>query len=806
MKKKNLSFMTLLMLTATLIGGCSCDNKSNENVNSLVIKVGNKEYSAKELYNELLSTGSGTNEAFAKILRLVVEQSMETTPNIQGAADLAAESFEEEVTSTATSNGISKDEARKQLLEDKGYESVEQMKSDIIYERKLELMTTTYWEENKTTYFDEYVANRLPYFMRHTLVQIDDYTNANKIANNVNISQPEAKKLADVVKDFEQHGDFVETAHLYSDDGSASTGGAYYIDNTYGANGYADEFVYGAYAFDAYTTRTEVDGTVTYTYGPVADKVSKLTGLSDTEAFAKYYENGFNFIDMNLFNLLGEVDDQTDRNAKDFFAIDNYNQDGTKSTSSMNDTDNYYARSIIFNRAINKPGVSVIGYNTKEEAIAAKAKHVVEYKVENDTKYILADENNNAIFFVAARGTSNSLWIHFLTISVSALSDIEDAKKFFSMSPDYKDDYVSYVELMANSESTSVRNKYINEIESHVKSYATGGLASTSGDESILKYDMVRHYITKGNISYMNDQLKNAINTYIDNKKIYTNTSLVNSLSADWKTHTDKLTTSTSPIVQTDVKPYECGVLFNRTNDDPNSTRNNVYTVFSTSDRICKYVYGTGYQVRLSYFYEKETSTADAEAFEQVAKDSTNKTLSFTDESNYTEYVSIGKDSATVILATPKVAAGYIFEGWYTDKNLTQRVPSTHDGRQYVDLSESRYTNSTVFFAKVVKGVSVEYKYVDNDGNEVNLPTTNSNGDRFKYNPDASDHTADIVLTGFTWEAGATAKEFKVVRSGQTFSGVEATETVVLSEEDVGKTITVYVIVEGDTRTTGGEE
>lgn len=806
MKKKNLSFMTLLMLTATLIGGCSCDNKSNENVNSLVIKVGNKVYSAKELYNELLSTGTGTNEAFAKVLRLVVEQTMETTANIQGAADLAAESFEEEVKTNAASNGISRDEARKQLLKDKGYESVEQMKSDIIYERKLDLMTTTYWEENKEAYYNEYVANRLPYLIRHVLVKIEDYTNANKIANNVNVSQPEAKKLADVVKDLEQHGDFVETAHLYSEDpGSVGTGGAYYMDNTYGANGFVDEFVYGTYAFDAYTTRTEVDGNVTYTYGPVEDKISKLAGLSDTEAFATYYENGFNFVDMNLFNILGEVDDQTDRNAKDFFSIDNYNQDGTKSTSSMNDTDNYYARSIIFNRAINKPGVSVIGYNTKEEAIAANAKHFVEYKVENDTKYILADENNNAIFFVAARGESNSLWVHFLTINVSALSNLEEAKKFFSISPDYADEDVSYVELMANSESASVRNKYINELESYVKSYVTSGKAGTNGDESILKYDMVRHYITKGNISYMTDQLKNAINSYIDNKKAFAKTNLVNAMADDWNVHTNKLTTSTSDLVQMDVKPYECGVLIPKNNDDQDALRNNVYSVFSTSDRICKYVYGEGYKVRLSYFYEKETSTTSAESFEPVVKDSTNKTLSFTEESNYTEYVSIGKNNDHFILATPKVAAGYVFEGWYTDKNLTQRVPDDHDGDQYVDLSESRYTNDTVFFAKVVKGVSVEYKYVDNTGNKVNPPVSNSNGDRYKYNPDESNHKVNIDLNGFVWPdvAPAKATSIKVARNGQTFNSENLPTELVLAQEDVGTTVTVYVIV---TEITGGNE
>ena len=157
MKKKSLSFMTLFMLTASLVGGCSCNKQSNENVSNLILKVGDKEYSAKELYNELLATGTGANEAFAKVLRLVVESSMETTANIQSAADLAVENFEEEVTNNSLSTGVSKEDARKQLLEEKGYTSVEQMKKDIIYNEKLTRITENYWQENKENYFNQYI-------------------------------------------------------------------------------------------------------------------------------------------------------------------------------------------------------------------------------------------------------------------------------------------------------------------------------------------------------------------------------------------------------------------------------------------------------------------------------------------------------------------------------------------------------------------------------------------------------------------------------------------------------------------------
>ena len=90
MNKKNLSFISLLALSLALVGGCKGGDK---NVSDIVLEVGNKKYTAEQLYNQLLSTGTGANEAFSIVLRLVVESSMETTKNIQTAADMAEETF-----------------------------------------------------------------------------------------------------------------------------------------------------------------------------------------------------------------------------------------------------------------------------------------------------------------------------------------------------------------------------------------------------------------------------------------------------------------------------------------------------------------------------------------------------------------------------------------------------------------------------------------------------------------------------------------------------------------------------------------
>lgn len=801
MKKKNVSFMTLFMLTAALIGGCSCNKQSDENVSNLVIKVGDKEYSAKQLYNDLLSTGTGSNEAFAKILRLVVESSMETSKNIQAAADLAAESFEEEVKNDSLTNGTSKDDSREKLLKEKGYSSVEEMKADIIYEQKLTRLKETYWEENKASYYNDYVSNRLPYFVRQVLVTVNknnSSSNQNKLANNVAISQTEAEKLYDVIKRFESGDSFKYVASEESDDAaSTGTGGAYYMDSSFGVNGYVDEFVYGTYAFDAYTTKSVNDGKVTYTYGANQTKLAKLAGLSDTETFSDYYENGFNFVDMSVVNILGKVyNASTSSSDKEYFSISAYekvldedgneqfNEDGSlklNSVSNLNSSENYYARSIIFNKAFNKPGVSVIGYETEQEAIDAGAKNYVELKMsDTDSKYILTDENKNPIFFVVARGNNNALWVHFLTINVSALNDLEDAKKFFTISPNKDDSYTSYVELMNTVGTKQEENSLISEIEGYIKSYVTEGVGSQTGDESILSYDMVNHYINKNNITYLNDELKNAINSYVLNRKNYLKAKSLNKVAEDWDTHTDKLYTHMTDFVQSGIKPYECAVLIDATNTE---TRLNPYNVVNnSSDSLCRYIYGEGYQVQLSYYYETTSTGSTNYTFTKIDSDSTDR-IYFGENSGYKKYVTIGENgSERIQLPTPSLQDGYEFFGWYTDKDLTNKVTE-------IDLSESRTTNNTIFFADVraVTATSINYTYKYENGSEVdsNVQINNANVKSQTY-AFGENNTITFSTSNVTSSA-VTAVKF-LDKDGNDLT------SITLTADDYGKTIDVVVV------------
>ena len=684
---------------------------------------------------------------------------------------------------------------------------LKELAADIIYEQKLTRLSETYWEENKENYYNDYVANRLPYLMRQVLVTVNSSntdSNKNKLANNVAMSQTEAKKLYDVIKRFEKGDSFKYVASEESDDaGSTGVGGAYLIDTTYSANGYADEFVYGTYAFDAYTTKSVNGDKVTYTFGADQTKLSKLAGLSDTETFSKYYENGFNFVDMSLVNILKDVyNASTSSNDKEYFTISankpvldengevELNEDGSvkyESASNLNSSENYYARSIIFNRAFNKPGVSVIGYETEQEAIDAGAKNYVELKMnEHDSKFILADENKNPIFFVVARGRDNKLWVHFLTINVSALDDLENAKKFFSLTADSEDNYLSYIELMNASGTKKEETTLINKIESHVKSYVTEGLADQTGEEgaSILNYDMVAHYMSKNNITYLNDELKNAINSYVTNRKTYLKTKTLNSITASWDVHTDKLATHMSEFIQRGVKPYECAVLIDATNTD---SRDNNY---KDVDHLCRYVYGLGYQVQLSYYYETTSAGSTNYTFSKVDEDKGDR-LYFDANSGYKKYVTIGEEGTNkVVLAKPALQEGYEFLGWYTDKDLTQKVAEDGEGNQYIDLSESRVTNNTIFFADVREKdvTTIKYTYQYADGSEVDSDVVISNTNTISQR---------YVTTGNNTISLATSKVTSKYVTPVKFLNEEGSEitSLTLTEADKNTTIEVVVVV-----------
>ena len=156
MKKKWLSLATLLCFGVGFISGCKNDGSSFDTLNidghDIVLTVGDTKYTADELFAEMLDSQTGAEEAYKTILRMMVENVIETDSNMEASWELMLDSFEEEVESKSLSEGISEDEAREALLKEEGYTSVDEKKAAYLYEVKLAKFQENYWNDRKDYY------------------------------------------------------------------------------------------------------------------------------------------------------------------------------------------------------------------------------------------------------------------------------------------------------------------------------------------------------------------------------------------------------------------------------------------------------------------------------------------------------------------------------------------------------------------------------------------------------------------------------------------------------------------------------
>ena len=119
MKKRWLSLLMLICFGIGFIGGCKDTDDSvvsklqNVDGNDIVLKIGeNKEYTANELFADMLNSDVGAQEVYERILRTVVMNSFDVDKNMTASWELMLDAFEEEVETTALSSGISEDQAR----------------------------------------------------------------------------------------------------------------------------------------------------------------------------------------------------------------------------------------------------------------------------------------------------------------------------------------------------------------------------------------------------------------------------------------------------------------------------------------------------------------------------------------------------------------------------------------------------------------------------------------------------------------------------------------------------------------------
>lgn len=629
------------------------------------------------------------NSVYKEALSVVVNKALETTKDIQTAYDMVLEKFEEEVKVYANYNVVSIQQARNALLEREGYLTMEEMKEDILREIKTMTLTEKYYEEVQAEYYDKFIEERLPYLVSHVHIRTSRNTNTPYFTS---IDSSDAKAIYDTIKMFEEGESFANVAlEMSEDSGSNTTGGSYYFDKTY-VSKFVDEFAYGVLLFDTYMSKNQ-DGS--YTFGLDRSKLEKVIGVSSNEDIENYYKNGFNFIDMNVVNYLGNYYDNT----RDYLQIRKYEKNGDDyiNVGNAGYTNNFYVKNIIFNRAFNKPGISVIGYSSLDE-IPSGVTNYVELKNGNDSKYILTDEKGNPLFMVVAQGSSSDYWIHFMKIDVSSLSNPEEAKLFFSIDKEKRimkmveekrtvlqqdgitdkvelenqlreymvtlKNYKTYVELNAETQSEIEIKKL--ELKTQILLNAINGECAgygcENGNKLLIQYDAFYHYLEEYSVS-LNSDIKDSVDLYITNERVKSKNSLTLLLNEMLDKHTTKLNTANSEEYLREIIPYEC-----------------MYKSGVTSSAMpeCRYIVGEGYEVKLKYIVN---NLGELES----------------------RWYKIDSSNSKIILPTPISEKEYGFLGWYKDTSFTQEISKDSQGNYYIDLSESRITNTTTFYAKIVK-------------------------------------------------------------------------------------------------------
>lgn len=694
MKKKWLSLATVLCFGVGFIGGCKNDGSNFEKLNidgkDIVLTVGDTKYTADELFAEMLNSQTGAEEAYKKILKMMVENVIETDSNMEASWDLMLDSFEEEVKTKSTSEGISEDEARTALLTEDGYSSVDEKKEAYLYEVKLAKFQEKYWAERKGYYFEKYLEERLPYYVKHVLVKTG-YSSARGPYASV-IDSDDAKDLYDVYSLLLKGEKFSYIMNHKSEDTGSADGKGYHMDLT---TSFVTEFLHGVFVVDSLmkNKQAEVEG--------LDSKI--LNYYLNQSVVAGENNYNFNIIHASDIENLGKTANSSDYNSISTYEKNDEQEDvsfGSLSNSKeYGSTSALYSRTIIFNQTFNNPGVSVIAYDLDEEI---PTDNYIELTIDGKKQKLLTDENGNLVFIACAKGSSSDLWVHFLTVDVSPFD--KNLELFYSIDQEktiekmveekrtelkqntaltdtdintqidaYKKEleaYQTYVDIKGG-ESQKTRNQIIEELEGYVKTYAKRGITSeaVAGEDQFLSYDMVEYYMEKGEVEIKDATIKTLVESYIANQKALIDLKVSNSISKGWDEYYNRVVLANSDEINNKKIPMECAYGIN-------------------AGAVCSFNYDeeVGFKINITY-----KNVGDNNAYMP------------TDKTTYISSFKIGDG----IISLPGVGtndtngmhrANYTFAGWYSTSTFDEGTEVTS-----IDATRTSTNNKVVLYAKWVE-------------------------------------------------------------------------------------------------------
>ena len=495
MKKSKLS-ITLVTSFIAAMALTACDNSVSSNKRAIVsfTPYGSKNSIAlitDDVYNQYKYSSAGVSKFYDKILEVLIRYEFKEKnfkgdmgyDEIENWAKNQVQEQKDKAKANAKSNGTKYDDEWDSILESNNVESSDEFKEKFIYEKEKEVMTKWFAddvdEELKSEFigFDAQgnkvasdVKAAMPYHIRHILVKVDEASDAQEKFYKGTITEAQAQLLYNTVTTLASSKyTFSQVASMYSEDGSASSGGDVGIMTntaTSGSLGMVSEFQLGLYAYDVKYAGNAANADIEEGLG-FSNQVRRDDGTYKTvkealpaEAVEVPYE---------AFLKLGEYAKVT---------ADKYGNKLANGSATV------YPRNILWNKYLNLHNVFVIrnrecGANAFDTATAntefanlcgANVVPDVQEASGNHTGFnaqgYLTDGNGNILICVRSE-----YGIHFMTIEKS-IYEFDTLADYYSTKlpgeEGYKaDSYVGYIE----SQNKEDYKKRADDIKSKVTSF-----------------------------------------------------------------------------------------------------------------------------------------------------------------------------------------------------------------------------------------------------------------------------------------------------------------------------------------------
>ena len=512
MNKRIITLSLMGLLTLGTLTGCS-DVKAEKvttdgQTKEVIVKVGDKNYTADDLFAEYSGTTSGASAYYNAIYDVLIREAQPITTTITNAVNSRIDDFTEKAKEQASNNSTTYKTELSALLEDEGVNNLKELREIYTLDEQKKVYEDKYYDDNMDSLKLEYLATKTPYHVSHILVKTD---NAGSSLYKGTITAAEATKISSVINSLiDNKFTFGQVAKENSEDNSGETSSASY----FGDLGIMDqdtsfvpEFKYNVFAYDAYLNGSEnikprVEGETIEQELNLDKKFNfNYDGASTNTVSVRDALSSVNEIPYKVVDYLSTLTEETPKvigNVKTY-------KDANGNVKDVDDS--VYPRNILFNTYFNDHGISVItnegytGDSTKFKSFPRLS-----------SKPILTDGNNNPI--LVTRAGSSYQGIHFITINKSPFDGNDEAMLA----------YYSTENIPSTSTDVSNDKRFITAVASNNSTYTERAKKvkdAVKGFDPYLNYRIYEDLVAESNVE-IKEEVKSLISKYISSQRAQT--------------------------------------------------------------------------------------------------------------------------------------------------------------------------------------------------------------------------------------------------------------------------------------------